>query len=156
MLDLRVSVVSLVLIASTSLACDSGGSDEGNDEVGDGDGDPGDGDGDPGDGDGDPSDGDGDPGDGDGEVEDFAALCQLGCEHFLACAPSEFAMAYADTIECSTACVMLYAACEPEATSYIQCFTDLSCEDVVVAINQGPAATACGSTFAAVQTACEL
>lgn len=98
-------------------------------------------------------DGEGETGDGDAE---FDALCELGCAYFIDCAPAEFGLLYDSPIECQTACVVLYSACIPEATAYFECFTELTCADVTIAVTDGPAATACGPNYAAAQAACGL
>lgn len=129
-----------------ALGCGPGDEGEGGDELGEtGDGD----------GDGDGETGDGETGDGDGD-DDFDALCNLGCAYFIDCAPAEFGQIYESPIECQTACVLLYGACVPEATAYFECFIELTCPDVVVAVTEGPAETACGPNYAAAQAACGL
>ena len=127
------------------------------DDVGDEESGSGDGDGDTS-GDGDASgDGDGDTngdGDGDGDSDPFAAACELGCAHFESCAPDEFSATYTGVDGCVAGCASMFSGCVDEALAYFECFSGLACEQVVVAVTEGPDATACGPSYAAAQAAC--
>lgn len=100
-------------------------------------------------------DGDGDTsGDGDGDSDPFAAACELGCAHFEACAPDEFSATYTGVDGCVAGCASMFSGCVDEALAYFECFSGLACEQVVVAVTEGPDATACGPSYAAAQAAC--
>lgn len=77
----------------------------------------------------------------------------MGCAYFEMCAPAEYDTIYPNG-DCVDACHELYDGCVSEAITYFECLTSLTCENVQVLVTQGPAATECGPSFEAAESAC--
>ena len=96
-----------------------------------------------------------DPGGDDPELE---MLCVTGCERFSACAPTEYAGAYSDDQACFDYCFTTFSAsteCREAAGPYAACTASLDCSQWPDLLAD-PATSACAEEWSVAGPACGL